>query len=158
MLDGALSDLAARLNALEAKQRMASGTTSTSTATSSSSSSSTTGNWTEVNPYVTLISSGAGVAWTTVSVSSYVPAGTTWVRLNGYGRNHVTDNQDAELQFRKNSSSVDRLAMKNRSVAGSYTGEAAFIIEVPLTESLSFDYQITTNGWSDFSMRLIEYR
>ena len=149
---GGISDLSVRLAALEAKSRQVAPSTTTTI-----QSAAVVPTWKEVNPFVVLVASGAGAGWTTVNLSKYVPSGATRIVLNGYGSGDVTDNQDCELQVRKDANSIARLAMKYRSVAGAYLNNAAFFIEVPITVGMTFDYQITLNGFTTFALRLMEY-
>lgn len=103
------------------------------------------GSWTEVNPAVEILSSGTAIGWTTLDLSSYIGPSVTRVLLNGYVRSDGSpDNDDQQLDFRANSSAVTRIASKVRGVSGSYSGEQAFAIEVPVS-SQSIQYQISAN-------------
>lgn len=128
-----------------------------STSTTSSSTTSTGISWTEVNPATLLFTStGASVSWTTLSFSN-VPQGAVRVVLNGWGDLAQPNNNNVQLNFRKDSSSVTRIAMTSHSVSGNYSVTEAFTVEVPLSASNTIDYEIVNGYFTTLNVYLIEY-
>ena len=116
-----------------------------STTTKASASTTTSSGYSEVNPIVSILTSGAAVGWTTIDLSPYIGSSVKRVLLNGYMRTDgAPDDSDQQLNFRADSNSVTRIAAKERGVNGNYSGEQAFNIEVPVS-SQSIQYQITAN-------------
>jgi hypothetical protein len=144
--------LLSRIQALEANSGFPNGLTT------STVPSPTTG-WTEVNPPVLLVNlAGLSTTWTTISLASCVPSTATRVLLNVWGRNDGSpDNDDTEVDIRKNSTSITRIAVKNRGVNSSYSGEGACTIEVPLSSTGTIDYQVTPGKFGAGQILLLEY-
>lgn len=119
--------------------------------------------WAEVNPYASVVSfpSGTTVPWTTVTLSGVIPYGAVRVMLDCYCRNDVNNNDDAQLQIRRDSGSTVRLALINRGVVGIYSGEGANQVEIPITPGLTFQWQIfslTGGGFTMGEIRVTDWR
>jgi hypothetical protein len=117
--------------------------------------------WTRLAPAVSLVtlSSSSPGTWTTTSVAAYVPASAVAVLLNIWGRNDGSPNDDdTEVDLRTGSGLQTIIAIKGRGLSGTYSDEQAATVEIPLSATRTFDYQVTPGHFAAGAIIVLGYR
>ncbi len=126
----------------------------------SAASGTPSGVWTPIltTPTTSLVYLGNATAWFTLPLQRYVPADAKWVLLSGYAYFSTPDNANVELDFRRDSADTSiRCACRYRSVNGSYSGNAAINIMVPISASCSIDYQVINGSFGVLIVNPVAY-
>ncbi len=100
---------------------------------------------------------GVLTSWTPLSIGSTVPQSALWILISGYAYFSTPDNADVELDFRSDAGGAVFVACRYRSVSGTYSGNAAINVWVPVGPSGTIQYQIQNGSYSTLSLSIVAW-